>query len=118
MLEPSLHGNRVEALAHLIETSDHLDAVLLLDFRFDDRRSSKNAQAGLAKDGEEGAVFKFSNDGKDLLMTLGVRDEPGNDDKHFKRPTDIAWLPDGKRIMTLSGVGDIFIWDVAQVLKR
>jgi hypothetical protein len=28
-------------------------------------------------------------------MTLGVRDEPGNDDKHFKRPTDIAWLPDG-----------------------
>jgi NHL repeat len=28
-------------------------------------------------------------------MTLGQRDEPGNDDKHFKRPTDIAWLPDG-----------------------
>ena len=40
-------------------------------------------------------VFKFTNDGKKLLMTLGVRDEPGNDDKHFKRPTDIAWLPDG-----------------------
>src|SRR5436190_17673826 len=40
-------------------------------------------------------VFKFSNDGKKLLMTLGERDEPGNDDKHFKRPTDIAWLPDG-----------------------
>src|SRR5438105_3369713 len=40
-------------------------------------------------------VFKFSNDGKKLLMTLGERDEPGNDDKHFKRPTDVAWLPDG-----------------------
>jgi NHL repeat len=40
-------------------------------------------------------IFKFSNDGKELLMTLGQRDEPGNDDKHFKRPTDIAWLPDG-----------------------
>ncbi len=40
-------------------------------------------------------VFKFTNDGKKLLMTLGVRDEAGNDDKHFKRPTDIAWLPDG-----------------------
>ena len=40
-------------------------------------------------------IFKFSNDGKQLLMTLGVRDEPGNDETHFKRPTDIAWLPDG-----------------------
>ena len=40
-------------------------------------------------------IFKFTNDGKRLLMTLGERDEAGNDDKHFKRPTDIAWLPDG-----------------------
>ena len=40
-------------------------------------------------------VFKFSNDGKKLLMTLGERDEPGSDATHFKRPTDIAWLPDG-----------------------
>ena len=40
-------------------------------------------------------IFEFTNDGKQLLMMLGVRDEPGNDEKHFKRPTDIAWLPDG-----------------------
>jgi len=40
-------------------------------------------------------LFKFSNDGKKLLMTRGERDEPGADDKHFKRPTDVAWLPDG-----------------------
>ncbi|PYR96074.1 MAG: hypothetical protein DMG12_27170, partial [Acidobacteria bacterium] len=40
-------------------------------------------------------VFKFSNDGKKLLMTLGVAGVAGNDDKHFGRPTDIAWLPDG-----------------------
>jgi hypothetical protein len=40
-------------------------------------------------------IFKFTNDGKRLLMTLGERDEAGADDKHFKRPTDIAWLPDG-----------------------
>src|SRR5437868_13349060 len=40
-------------------------------------------------------IFEFTNDGKQLLMTLGVRDESGNDGKHFKRPTDIAWLPDG-----------------------
>lgn len=40
-------------------------------------------------------IWKFSNDGKKLLMTLGERDEPGSDATHFKRPTDIAWLPDG-----------------------
>ena len=40
-------------------------------------------------------VLKFTNDGKRLLLTLGTPGVPGNDDKHFARPTDIAWLPDG-----------------------
>jgi len=41
------------------------------------------------------AIFIFSNDGKQLLQTIGTPDESGNDDKHFWRQTDIAWLPDG-----------------------
>src|SRR5262249_3765274 len=45
-------------------------------------------------------VFKFSNDGKKLLMTLGEAGIAGNDDKHFGRPTDIAWLPDGTFYVT------------------
>src|SRR5205814_9064447 len=40
-------------------------------------------------------IFKFTHDGKQLLMTLGVRDEAGSDGAHYKRTTDIAWLPDG-----------------------
>src|SRR5262249_16757899 len=40
-------------------------------------------------------VFKFSNDGKKLLMTLGEAGVAGTDSKHFNRVTDIAWLPDG-----------------------
>lgn len=40
-------------------------------------------------------VFTFTNDGKKLLMTLGERLVPGNDETHFNRPTDVAWLPDG-----------------------
>jgi hypothetical protein len=40
-------------------------------------------------------VFKFTNDGKKLVLTLGEAGVPGNDEKHFARPTDIAWLPDG-----------------------
>ncbi|MBI3047307.1 MAG: hypothetical protein HYY76_03255 [Acidobacteria bacterium] len=41
------------------------------------------------------AIFKFSNDGKRLLQTVGEPNVPGDDDKHFFRPTFIAWLPDG-----------------------
>ena len=41
------------------------------------------------------AIYKFTNDGKKLVMQLGEVGVPGNDDKHFARPTDIAWLPDG-----------------------
>jgi hypothetical protein len=40
-------------------------------------------------------VYKFTNDGKKLVMSLGEFKVEGNDDKHFARPTDIAWLPDG-----------------------
>ena len=40
------------------------------------------------------AVYKFSNDGEKLLLTLGTPNEPGDDEKHLNRPTFIAWLPD------------------------
>ncbi|HSL23841.1 MAG TPA: peptidyl-alpha-hydroxyglycine alpha-amidating lyase family protein [Vicinamibacterales bacterium] len=40
-------------------------------------------------------VYKFTNDGKKLVMQLGEFGVEGNDEKHFARPTDIAWLPDG-----------------------
>ena len=41
------------------------------------------------------AIYVFSNDGKQLLQTIGTPGERGSDDKHFNRQTDIAWLPDG-----------------------
>jgi hypothetical protein len=40
-------------------------------------------------------IYKFSNDGKRLVLTLGERAVEGNDDKHFGRPQDIAWSSDG-----------------------
>src|SRR5437870_3354240 len=40
-------------------------------------------------------IFKFTHDGKQLVMTLGEAGVAGTDEKHFGRPTDIAWLPDG-----------------------
>jgi peptidylamidoglycolate lyase len=41
------------------------------------------------------AIFKFTNDGKKLVQTIGTPNEPGADDRHFNRPTFLAWLPDG-----------------------
>ena len=40
------------------------------------------------------AIFKFSNDGKRLIQTLGTPGKVGADDKHFNRPTFLTWLPD------------------------
>lgn len=40
-------------------------------------------------------IFKFTNDGSELVMTLGEREVMGDDEDHFGRPTDMAFLPDG-----------------------
>ena len=40
------------------------------------------------------AIYKFTNDGKRIVQTIGTRDQPGADGTHFNRPTYIAWLPD------------------------
>ena len=40
-------------------------------------------------------VYIFSNDGKQLLQTIGTPEQEGADATHFNRPTFIDWLPDG-----------------------
>ena len=46
-------------------------------------------------------VFKFSNDGKQLLLTLGESGIFGDNDDptHFRRPTDIAFFQDGSFVV-------------------
>jgi hypothetical protein len=39
-------------------------------------------------------IYKFTPGG-DLVMSLGEFRVEGNDESHFARPTDVAWLPDG-----------------------
>jgi hypothetical protein len=41
------------------------------------------------------AIYKFTNDGKQLVQTLGTPTVAGADATHFNRPTFMAWLPDG-----------------------
>ena len=48
-------------------------------------------------------IFVFSNDGTELLMTLGEKNVGGDDETHFGRPQDVAFLPDG-RILVADGL--------------
>ena len=48
-------------------------------------------------------IYVFSNDGRELLMTLGEKNLPGDDGTHFGRPQDVAFLPDG-RILVADGL--------------
>ena len=41
------------------------------------------------------AIFKFSNDGKTLVQTIGEPNKHGTDNSHFYRPTFMAFQPDG-----------------------
>ena len=41
------------------------------------------------------AIYKFTNDGKQLVQTIGTPGVPGADGTHFNRPTFMAWMPDG-----------------------
>lgn len=48
-------------------------------------------------------IYVFSNDGSELLLTLGEKLVPGSDENHFARPQDVAFLPDG-RILIADGL--------------
>ena len=39
-------------------------------------------------------IYKFTNDGKQLVQTIGTPNVPGADGTHFNRPTFMAWMPD------------------------
>ena len=48
-------------------------------------------------------IYVFSNDGSELIKTLGEKHVPGDDETHFGRPQDVAFLPDG-RILVADGL--------------
>ena len=48
-------------------------------------------------------IHVLSNDGRELLMTLGEKGVPGSDATHFNKPQDVAFLPDG-RILIADGL--------------
>lgn len=51
------------------------------------------------------AIFVFSNDGSELLMTLGEPGVSGDDETHLNQPQDVAFTPDG-RVLVADGFGN------------
>ena len=49
-------------------------------------------------------IYVFSNDGSQLLMTMGEKNVAAKDEYHFNAPQDVAFLPDGK-ILVADGLG-------------
>jgi peptidylamidoglycolate lyase len=45
------------------------------------------------RDGQQ--IHKFTNDGKELVMTLGEKGVTGSDENHFNMPAALAFMPDG-----------------------
>ena len=50
-------------------------------------------------DDHKHAIFKMTHDGKQIVQTIGTYGVPGNDDKHFNRPTYMDWFPDGSFVV-------------------
>ena len=50
-------------------------------------------------DDQKHAIFKMTNDGKQIVQTIGTYGEPGNDGQHFNRPTYLDWFPDGSFVV-------------------
>jgi DNA-binding beta-propeller fold protein YncE len=51
-------------------------------------------------DDQRQQIFKFTHDGRRLVMSLGEAGVPGTDNAHFNGPTELAWLPDGTFFVT------------------
>jgi len=86
--------NVVDRNGKLIESWDQHNKMFVRPHRVLVNPYDPERHVWLVDDGAH-AIYKFTRDGKTLVMTVGTPMQPGNDETHFARPTDIAWLPDG-----------------------
>jgi 6-bladed beta-propeller protein len=84
---------------NLVESWDQWNKVFVHPHRILFNPYDKEHHVWLVDDGGH-QIFEFTHDGKQLLLTLGEKEVPGNDHSHFNRPTDIAWLPNGDFYVT------------------
>ena len=98
--DPSRHPrwdhivNIVDRNGRLVESWEQHNKLFVRPHRVLVNPYDPDRHVWLVDDGAH-SIYKFTRDGKKLVMQLGEFKVPGNDEKHFNRPTDIAWLPDG-----------------------
>jgi len=97
--DPARHPRRglhlfiVDRHGTMVENWDHLDDIMVRPHRVVMNPHDPENHVWLIDDGAH-QVHKLTHDGE-ILMTLGEFRVPGNDESHFNRPTDIAFLPNG-----------------------
>lgn len=89
----------VDGEGKLIEEWTQWDKILVRPHKIRISPYDPEKRVWIIDDGAS-AIFVFSNDGKQLLQTIGTPGERGADKTHFSRQTDIAWLPDGTFFIT------------------
>jgi 6-bladed beta-propeller len=98
--DPSRHPrwdhivNIVDRNGKLIESWEQHNKLFVRPHRVLVNPHDPERHVWLVDDGAH-AIFKFTRDGKKLVQTIGTPGAQGNDETHFARPTDIAWLTDG-----------------------
>jgi peptidylamidoglycolate lyase len=98
--DPSRHPrwdhivNIVDRNGRLIESWEQHNKLFVRPHRVLVNPHDPDRHVWLVDDGAH-ALYKLTRDGKQLVMTVGTPRMAGNDETHFARPTDIAFLPDG-----------------------
>ncbi len=77
----------------LIDNWDHLDDLMVRPHRVVMNPHDPEKHVWIVDDGAH-QVHKLTNDGE-IVMTLGEFRVPGDDENHFNRPTDIAFVANG-----------------------
>lgn len=92
-----------DAHGKLIESWDQWDHLFASPHRIEINPYDRERHVWVADQGMH-QVFKFSNDGKRLVMTLGEAKVRGSDRTHLDTPTDMTFAPNGDIYVTNAGV--------------
>lgn len=90
---PGLHLMIFNRDGEMIDNWDHLDDLMVRPHRVVMNPHDPENHVWIVDDGAH-QIHKLTNDGE-IVMTLGEFRVPGDDENHFNRPTDIAFLANG-----------------------
>ncbi len=93
---------------NLIEEWTQWDSILLRPHSIYISPYDPDKHVWVIDDGQH-VIYKFTNDGKELMQTIGVAGEGGIDENHLFWPCYMDWAPDGS--FYVSDGGDFYMPD-------